>query len=183
MRASDLWGLEPGEERSALCWYKRWEGDVSPWDGRRPSEPTEDTLARHEKARLICRRCPLITACERALSDLERQALRVDGVMAGRYSDVHPGVAGGESAFCQRVCRGCQVPLIPQGTIHPRTKIPADARPHLGEGLCEDCYPWLALATGKQPPTPPRPHHVNNPLGQVVGSPPRPGPRTRREGG
>lgn len=162
--AANLWGLEPGEETAALCWYKRNTAPISPWDGRAPNEAREAVLARHEIARVQCQRCPLLTACERALSDMEKQSLRVDGVMAGRYSDV--ATHSGEHEFAQLRCRGCNAPLLPQGGTHNRRKVPLGARQHLGEGLCEECYLRLARAVRNPPPPPPkRSYQANNPIG------------------
>ena len=143
--AANLWGLEPGEETAALCWYKRQSAGVSPWDGSHPRESYEEVFARHEEARLRCHRCPLLEACERALSDMEKQSLRVDGVMAGRYSDVI-AYSNGERRFVQTTCRGCSTPLRPQGDVSNNRKFSAGARDHRGEGLCDQCYPRLARA-------------------------------------
>ena len=160
-----LWGLEPGEETAALCWYKRQSAGVSPWDGSHPRESYEEVFARHEEARLRCHRCPLLAACERALSDMEKQSLRVDGVMAGRYSDVI-AYSNGERRFVQTTCRGCRAPLRPQGDVSNNRKFPAGARDHRGEGLCDQCYPRLARAVRNPPPPPPkRSYQENNPIG------------------
>lgn len=164
--ARDLWGLEEGAETTAVCWYKRWDGG-NPWDGRRPHEETEQVLDRHRQARILCRRCLLLDACERALADMEAQRLHVDGVMAGRYSDVR-SQANTDAAMRQTSCRGCCVPLIPRGGQYVTAKPRPGARPHVGEGLCEDCWPWLALSTRRRPPAPPHDHQLNNPLGKAV---------------
>ncbi|EEI16333.1 hypothetical protein HMPREF0298_1919 [Corynebacterium lipophiloflavum DSM 44291] len=154
------------------------------WDGRRPKEPTQQVHDRHTEAKLLCRRCPLLTACERALSDLERAGLHVDGVMAGRYSDVRSHMLRNEAQFHQTTCRGCAAPLIPQGGVGAKTKPPPKARRHIGEGLCEDCYPVLAILSGKRPAAPPRSHQQNNPTGLDPHRPARePDPRHRREVG
>lgn len=160
----NLWGLEPGEETAALCWHKRQTADVSPWDGSHPGESSEDVLARHEEARLRCHHCPLLEACERALSDMEKQALRVDGVMAGRYSDV-AAYSNAERRYVQTTCRGCHTHLRPQGNVSYKRKLPAGARDHRGEGLCDQCYPRLARAVRNPPPPAPKPsYQENNPL-------------------
>lgn len=164
VREEHLWGLEPGEETAALCWYKRQTGKVSPWDGSRPLESSEEVLARHKEARLRCHRCPLLEACERALSDMEKQNLRVDGVMAGRYSDVL-AYSNAERRYAQTNCRGCHAPLRPQGGVSTNRKIPAGARDHRGEGLCDQCYPRLARAVRNPPPPPKRSYQENNPIG------------------
>lgn len=164
-----LWGLQPGAETAALCWYKRNTARISPWDGRAPKEASEDVQKRHEYARTQCHRCPLLHACERALSDMEKKRLRVDGVMAGRYSDV--ATNSGEDEFTQLHCRGCTTPLLPQGGIEHRRKVPHGARRHLGEGLCEQCYPRLARAVRNPPPPPPkRSYQANNPIGATTTS-------------
>lgn len=165
IRTRDLWGLEPGAETGASCWYRRWP-DGSPWDGRRGGEGTKSVLIRHEEARILCRRCPLIDACERALGDMEDQALNVDGVMAGRYADVRPQMVA-DGIFCQTNCRGCGNSLIPRAGVHLNAKPRPGARPHVGEGLCEDCWPDLALSTRRKPSPPRRNHHTNNPIGKA----------------
>ena len=162
-----LWGLEPGRETEALCWHTRQHVGTAPWDGRNPGEPSAEVRDRHEQARRKCHRCPLLTACERALSDMEKDVLRVDGVMAGRYSDVKP-YNHTDLEFTQSTCRGCQHPLLPRGTVSQNRKHPDGARRHIGEGLCEDCYPRLARAVRNptQPP-PKRSYQLNNPTGTV----------------
>lgn len=160
-----LWGLEPGAETTALCWHKRQTGKVSQWDGRQPQEPTTSVLARHERARLQCHHCPLLNACERALSEMEKKGLRVDGVMAGRYSDVLD-YSKAERDLTQTNCRGCQATMRPQGRIGNSRRLPEQTRQHAGEGLCEDCYPRLSRAA-RHPPPPPakRSYQQNNPTG------------------
>ena len=167
--AANLWGLEPGEETTALCWYKHNTAPISPWDGRCPNEGTDEVQARHDIARLQCHRCPLLAACEKALSDMEKQGLRVDGVMAGRYSDVL--IASAERDFTQTHCRGCKTPLRPQGGPSRNRTLPAGTSQHLGEGLCEQCYPRLARAVRNPPPPPPkRSYQANNPIGATTTS-------------
>lgn len=167
--AANLWGLEPGEETTALCWYKHNTAPISPWDGRCPNEGTDEVQARHDIARLQCHRCPLLAACEKALSDMEKQGLRVDGVMAGRYSDVL--IASVERDFTQTHCRGCKTPLSPQGGPSRNRTLPAGTSQHLGEGLCEQCYPRLARAVRNPPPPPPkRSYQANNPIGATTTS-------------
>lgn len=178
---TDLWGLEPGEEANALCWYKRWSASIIPWDGRAPRESTEEVAARHEKARLICHRCPLLAACEQALSAMERQGLRIDGVMAGRYSDVRDSLGSREDGFRQAECRGCQVPLLPMRSNSWRVKPPAGARQHVGEGLCSECYPQLARFSAALSATT-RSDQMNNSTGTSADDD-APGSMRRREAG
>ena len=60
---------------------------------------------------------------------------------------------------------GCRAPLRPQGDVSNNRKLPAGARNHLGEGLCEQCYPRLARAVrNPPPPAPKRSYQQNNPI-------------------
>lgn len=155
-----LWGLEPGDETKALCWRKRHATTPTPWEGRLPKEPSEDVRIRHDQARIQCHLCPLLNACERALTAMEKRALRVDGVMAGRYSDVYP-YSHVDNEFTQTTCRGCHAQLKPQGPVSNNRKSPKEARNHQGEGLCDKCYPKLARAIRHQPTK--RNYQLNNP--------------------
>lgn len=132
---------QPGNEPTATT--------PSLWESRRPREPAEAVQARHQKARILCHRCPLLTACERALSDYEQAGIPIDGVTAARYSDVKYGSQW--QGDIQTHCAGCAAPLIPQKREY-QLKNTQNKKQHIGEGLCEDCYPALARTTQKAQP-------------------------------
>lgn len=113
----------------------------SPWESQRTVEKQYEAEKRHRRARVLCYKCPLFDACERALSDMERAGISVDGVMAGRYSDIP--LADGYTSTFQSECIACGAGLIPQHR-RPRKKFPKSAKRHVGEGLCEECYPLLS---------------------------------------
>lgn len=64
---------------------------------------------------------------------MERLGMRVDGVCAGRYSDVPP--RGGAKTFVQTTCRVCGCEMKPQVVGEEGDTV------HQGEGLCGRCYP------------------------------------------
>ena len=117
-------------------------GQPTLWESKRGHEPWSEVEARHREARILCRRCPLISACEQALSEHERDSESIDGVMAGRYCDV--GFSSPPQEI-QRQCAACGIRLHRQGSRRP---IPAGRRRHVGEGLCVECHPafgrWAA---------------------------------------
>lgn len=110
--------------------------DVSLWESRRSREDKDSVGQRHLRARLECWVCPVLEACEAALTDMERQGQHVDGVMAARYSDVKSRDALG---IHQAKCRGCHVSLWPQAK--DPDQMPSGRLRHVGEGLCETCWP------------------------------------------
>lgn len=146
------------DESCARCWNRKWPKGL-PWDGRRQGEESDSVRARHAYARQECMRCPLLDACEAYLSDQETDGTRVDGITAGRYSDVNPHEPS-DVAFQQTTCRGCQESMRPQRTpakpprLTPRKK-------HRGEGLCQDCWPNLSRQANPKErySAPPRPNH------------------------
>lgn len=111
------------------------------WESRRPRESAEAMANRHRKARVACQRCPLIRECERMLSDHEIQGIPIDGVVAARYSDV--GYKAQPRRELQSVCMGCGESLLPQKMVHDNRE-DKRRKPHVGEGLCRDCYPIFA---------------------------------------
>lgn len=146
------------DESCARCWAKRWPNG-SPWDGRRPGEETTSVAERHAVARQECMRCPLLDKCEHYLTDQETEGARVDGVIAGRYSDVDP-LSKNEHQFWQTTCRGCEkdmIPMRPTGSKRSRGL----RRKHTGEGLCDECFPVLSrqATRPKRWSAPARPHH------------------------
>lgn len=126
----------------AICRIRRRQMDadgVDLWEGVVDKENFRKLEARHVKARLLCARCPVLEECEEYLSDLERKGKRVDGVCAGRYSDVPP--RGSARACVQLNCRTCGQPMAPQAEgVDPETT-------HQGEGLCGNCYPLFSRKT------------------------------------
>lgn len=120
---------------------------ISPWEGRRNRELTEAVLHRHKVAQLACRRCPVLEDCEEMLSAHEREGLGIDGIVAGRYTDVvewwHS--RSGESTFFQQRCVACKEKMAPQRGYRgrPRTR---RIRTHVGEGLCGECFPSFSRA-------------------------------------
>lgn len=118
--------------------YRRQPGAPGLWDSMHGREAWEDVQKRHREARILCRKCPLLFACEQALSDYERHSEGVDGVMAARYSDVSYSSNARER---QTHCSGCQVRLHRQGSTRA---VRASHRRHVGEGLCSECYPQFA---------------------------------------
>lgn len=128
---SDVMGVcaLPGHESS--------RAQPSLWESRRGKEPIEEMEERHRQARFLCQRCPLLDPCERALSDMELKSIPIDGVMAGRYGDVAYGSLW--EGDVQRTCAVCGELMNPQRKYRKRT--PPVARNHMGEGLCEECFP------------------------------------------
>lgn len=108
------------------------------WDSRQRLESLEDAQYRHREARILCRKCPLLTACEQALSDYEKHSEEVDGVMAARYCDI--GYSTGLKER-QTHCSACRRRLHRQGS---KRRLRSDHRRHVGEGLCSECYPQFS---------------------------------------
>lgn len=166
MRSPDqLYGREPGDETLARCRSDKWPGGQTPWDGARPGEETEKVKLRNSKARAFCQSCVLLDACESALSDMEKGALHVEGVMAGRYTDVRN--RGDRAEMRQKECRFCGVLLKPQGEAEWWKKTAArvgdNFRQHSGEGLCVDCFPKASRkARGKSQASTSRHHGPNH---------------------
>ena len=120
------------------------EEHLSLWESRRDSsnpacaETNADAAARHARARAECSRCPLLDICEQALSDMERHGVLVDGVMAGRFSDL-ARASNGQPLASARICRGCRREMAPQ-IDRWRTRRRSELI-HQGEGLCQHCWP------------------------------------------
>lgn len=121
------------------------------WDTKVPSETTVDVMRqRNQKAMVLCQACPLLDACEAMLADHEKQGIAISGVVAGRYSDVpvHPSNRSAEPR--QIACRGCQEQMLPQ-YVSPYCKQPnRPERRHVGEGLCDWCYPQISRAARRR---------------------------------
>lgn len=124
---------------------------ISPWEGRRERELTAAVRHRHHVAKLACARCPLLEECEQMLADHERQGLGIDGVVAGRYTDVVDWWHNreGEREFYQQRCQACKEKMAPQRGYRgrPRTR---RIRTHVGEGLCADCWPSFSRAARRR---------------------------------
>lgn len=149
------------EDGQGICQQPKWRdaaegGAGMPWDSQLPSdgrgEKGKQTAdKRHNLARKLCQRCPILDACERYLSDTERAGVRVDGVVAGRYSDtpsygwiLGPAhIPDGNEKGRQTNCRACGGPMWPQVTSPEKAQRLGGHR-HIGEGLCELCYPRFA---------------------------------------
>lgn len=121
------------------------------WDTKAPSETTVEPMRqRNQKAMILCQACPLLEACEAMLADHEKQGVAISGVVAGRYSDVpvHPSNRGAEPR--QITCRGCHEQMLPQ-YVSPYTKQKnPPERHHVGEGLCDWCYPQISRAARRR---------------------------------
>ncbi|MBA1834149.1 hypothetical protein [Corynebacterium wankanglinii] len=148
------------EEGEGICQKNTWReaarrGEELPWDSRlgyeRRGTSLDVTTARHDRARGLCQCCPVLEACEQYLSDMERAGVGVDGVIAGRYSDtptrgwnsgpkkLPPAPYEGQ----QTHCRACRTAMWPQAA-DPELVATQGGPRHLGEGLCEHCYPRFA---------------------------------------
>lgn len=155
------------EEGEGICQKHKWRekaaaGDPLPWDSRlgyerRTDSPTDAAARRHEQARRLCQRCPILDACEHYLSDMERAGISVDGIVAGRYSDTPPGnwkhgpakLPSGNEEGVQTRCRACRAPMWPQAT-NPARIADLGGPQHAGEGLCEPCFTQFARHVRKR---------------------------------
>ena len=120
---------------------------LSLWETNREGERSESYEPRLRQARVLCRSCPMLDHCESELSRMEKKGIPVDGIMAGRFSDVktHGGMKSG--AFTTVSCQGCHLTLIPQAK---RGQIARAGRvQHVGEGLCALCFPKYSRAARK----------------------------------
>lgn len=126
--------------RRGVCWGIPLS--LNCWEGVLPKEREEECRARHVVARRLCLTCPLLDVCEGYLSGLEKQGLRVDGVVAGRYCDVSG------SFGVQDRCAGCGDLMRPQGfeLLCPwaRQRFVGVSAVHVGQGLCSVCFPLFA---------------------------------------
>lgn len=125
-----------------FCAHPQFRGTSakpSLWESRRENtrEPHNEAADRHRRARLMCRACPVLEQCESLLSSFERHGDPVDGVMAARYADT--GGYAGSKVNVLKGCEGCGEQMIPQ-----RRKPRPNQRRHVGEGLCQDCYPTFS---------------------------------------
>ena len=171
MRSPDqLYGREPGDETLARCRSDKWPNGQTPWDGPRPSEETVKVRQRHTMARTFCQSCVLLDACETALSDMEKADIHVEGVMAGRYTDVRGhGQTARQHEFRQADCRFCGIVIKPQADATWWKKSAARRAGkfglHAGEGLCEGCFPKASRkARGKSRESEERPHEPRHPF-------------------
>ncbi|RSZ61523.1 hypothetical protein EAH68_12725 [Corynebacterium hylobatis] len=138
MKASDVLGI------CQLTANRARPDRPSLWDSRYTGEKIPDVLARHKAARLACVHCPLLNACEAMLSDHEAQGIHIEGVVAGRHTDFVAHWAKQDSDLVQTECRGCRRPLQPQKDRDRPLR--GAQRPHVGEGMCEVCYPRFSRA-------------------------------------
>ena len=145
------------EDGLGICQRHTWReaalhGEELPWDSRlgyeRRGLSNDATATRHARARGLCQCCPLLDACERYLSDMEQAGVGIDGIIAGRYSDTpdHGWDTGPKKLppapreGVQTHCRACREAMWPQATDPDRVATQGGPR-HVGEGLCEHCYP------------------------------------------
>lgn len=114
-------------------------GKPSLWDPRSGREEEGVFQDRHHQAAVLCQQCPLLDACEAALSAHEKVGVYIAGVVAGRYSDV--ARRDNENRLVH--CRSCGDRMLPQAVVGGTAK----QRKHVGEGLCDWCYPqWRRAA-------------------------------------
>lgn len=127
--------------------HKPTRKNPSVWESNREGEKAESWERRHRQARVLCRSCPMLDACETELSRLEKEGKPVDGIVAGRYCDIPVHAGPRQHAFTTVTCRGCQERIIPQAKAdapwHPGKVL------HVGEGLCENCFPRYSRAARK----------------------------------
>ncbi len=169
MRSPDqLYGREPGDETLARCRADKWPAGKTPWDGARPGEEGRRVKQRHKWAAESCEDCVVLQACEMALSAMEKESLHVEGVMAGRYSDVRNPLVRKEE-FRQTACRFCKTVMKPQGDPawwnRSAAKRAGNFRQHVGEGLCSECFPTRSRkARGKYRENQGRHHMPHHPF-------------------
>lgn len=132
------------DDPQGICWGKT--GFENVWESPPGATMRDGDLEVHAWARRLCLMCPVLEACEAYLSDQERAGNHIDGVIAARYSDVcAPGTFPDRR---QTHCSGCGKAMRPQrerglsGVAKKRHKPPR--RKHVGEGLCDKCYPRLS---------------------------------------
>lgn len=122
-------------------------GEVIPWDAHQPNTAYLATKHRQEYARILCQQCPMLEACEQRLSHLERRGLSVDGIVAGRVSDVPshlwqyiPRSLPKKAPGVLTHCRACGTNMWPQCAASDQVRA-STAPQHKGEGLCDRCWP------------------------------------------
>lgn len=148
----------PSGDPKALCrsWLRNNPVHIHhmfPWD---PSVKLEDheTVALLEYARSHCFQCPLLASCEKYLRHLEREGLKVAGVVAARSygsKSVDPSVRR-EVKYC-RECHREMHDLIPDRTNEKSVAKAAILR----EGTYGRCAPctrrwYRRKAKGELPP-------------------------------
>lgn len=138
MRKNELLGVCQRRSMAATA------GKPSLWDPQADAgrEREEDVNQRHRSAKIMCQACPLLDACEAALSAHEKAGVLIAGVVAGRYSDV----ARKDNEHQLVSCRLCGEDMLPQAMTRKTIK----QRKHTGEGLCDWCYPQVSRATRRR---------------------------------
>lgn len=109
------------------------------WEDTKHREKQPAREIRHRQARILCNRCPVLELCEERLVKLESEGIRVDGVVAGRYSTVKIGYFATTQTHCQ--CCGNYLQLAGKNEFGKKIKQRPGALEHAGEGLCVECYP------------------------------------------
>lgn len=148
--------MPQADDLDVVCVCRRPEHKPTPerpslWETNRHGEKAESYERRLRQARILCKSCPMLEHCESELSRMEKEGASVDGIMAGRFSDVktHGGMRDG--AFTTVFCQGCKLVLIPQAK---RGQIARAGRvQHVGEGLCAVCHPKYSRAARKNKTT------------------------------
>lgn len=131
--------MTPGDIlEGAICRRRQYRAApptrVSLWESAEARETTENRDKRHLQARILCRQCPVLDACEQRLSEMEAADIRIDGVVAARFSDVKVSWAKER----QSTCRVCGIKLIAQAHA-VKLRESTQVRHHVGKGLCSAC--------------------------------------------
>lgn len=119
-------------------------GDENVWSHVEAKLDPRIKEQRWQEARLLCAQCPVLDACEAYVSDLEEQGVYIDGVVAGRFSDVDAAHVINDCR--QDRCCGCGQRMLPrrhQGSSD-LAKHEGIERVHVGEGLCDQCWPIMS---------------------------------------
>lgn len=113
-------------------------GTPNLWESGVHRESASSVEYRHARAAAECRRCPVLDACEERLSDYERRSIHIDGITAGRLSDVRTAHKQSLGVHTTTHCRICRERMLPQAKadqhLAPGQKL------HAGEGLCMICF-------------------------------------------
>lgn len=119
-------------------------GNPGPWESIRPKEEIKAFDRRQRRAKIDCHRCPILDACERYLSACEKQKIPIDGVVAGRWPDWTKSEITARVKRLQKHCRHCGHPMRPQWRATDPN--PRNVPQHVGEGLCNACWPTHSRA-------------------------------------
>lgn len=139
------------ECEGAICSQRRFQAvGANVWETRFGERP-ELREQRHAKARALCSLCPVLEQCEEFLRTTEAKGILIDGIVAGRTSDVQFTGWGEKNFVVLRRCRACDVRLQPRRLGASGRALRPGQRPHRGEGLCDLCFPRFSrVARGKE---------------------------------